>query len=377
MDCKRILTFLLLPALLVLSGTGCQGEARRTGEEAFTVTRGLNISHWLSQSQVRGAARVRYFTEKDVEYIASEGFDHVRIPVDEEQLFHEDGSKDAEAFALLHEALGWCRENGLRAIVDLHILRSHHFNAAEKPLFTEPQAQERFYDCWRAISGELKGYSNAWVAYELMNEPVADEPEQWNRLVKRCVEVIREREPERTLVIGSNLWQSFRTMKDLSVPEGDPNIILSFHYYDPFLLTHYRAGWTDQRDFAGAVHYPGRVVEPEDLAALPAEQAAKYAGWADRIYDKNAFARDFSEALAVARKYGLQLYCGEYGCINSSPVRDRLRWWRDINEVFDEMGIARAVWDYKGDFGILKREWPDRPMLDALMGKPVNPTINF
>ena len=79
MDCKRILTFLFLPALLVLSGTGCQGEARRTGEEAFTVTRGLNISHWLSQSQVRGAARVRYFTEKDVKYIASEGFDHVRI----------------------------------------------------------------------------------------------------------------------------------------------------------------------------------------------------------------------------------------------------------------------------------------------------------
>ncbi len=377
MDCKRILTFLLLPALLVLSGSGCQEEARRTGEEAFTVTRGLNISHWLSQSQVRGAARVRYFTEKDVEYIASEGFDHVRIPVDEEQLFREDGSKDAEAFALLHEALGWCRKNGLRAIVDLHILRSHHFNAAEKPLFTEPQAQERFYDCWRAISGELKGYSNAWVAYELMNEPVADEPEQWNRLVKRCVEVIREREPARTLVIGSNLWQSFRTMKDLSVPEGDPNIILSFHYYEPFLLTHYRAGWTDQRDYAGAVHYPGRVVEPEDLAALPAEQAAEYAGWADRIYDKNAFARDFSEALAVAWKHGLQLYCGEYGCINSSPVRDRLRWWRDINEVFDEMGIARAVWDYKGDFGILKQEWPDRPMLDALMGKSVNPTITF
>ena len=98
----------------------------------------------------------------------------------------------------------------------------------------------------------------------------------------------------------------------------------------------------------------------------------------EQVYDKEAFKRDFSEALSVAKARGLQLYCGEYGCINSSPVPDRVRWWRDINEVFEEMGIARAVWDYKGDFGILKREWPDRPMLDALMGKPVQDnSINF
>lgn len=377
MDCKRLLTTFLAAALaLVLSGSGCRSDRDGADDEAFTIHRGLNISHWLSQSGVRGPARVRYFTEKDVEYIASEGFDHLRIPVDEEQLFDEDGKRNAEAFGLLRNALSWCREHGLRAIVDLHILRSHNFNATEKPLFTDEKAQERFYACWRAISEELHTCSNGWVAYELMNEPVADRPEDWNRIVERCVAVIREREPERTLVIGSNLWQSFRTMKDLAVPENDPNIILSFHYYEPFLFTHYRALWTDHRDYAGGVHYPGPVVQAEELAALPADQSRKYAEWTRKVYDQDAFARDFGQALDVAKAHGLQLYCGEYGCINSSPAPDRLRWWRDINEVFERMDIARAVWDYKGDFGILKREWPDRPMLDALMGRPEKQTPN-
>ena len=368
MDCKKLLTLLLAAALAL---TGCRADAGEASADAFTIHRGLNVSHWLSQSHVRGLARERYFTEKDVAYIASEGFDHIRIPVDEEQLFLESGEKDAEAFALLHNALGWCRQYGLRAVVDLHILRSHHFNAAEKPLFTDEKAQESFFDCWRKISGELKDYSNGWVAYELMNEPVADRAEDWNKLVRRCVEVIREREPQRTLVIGSNRWQRFETVKELELPENDPHIIVSFHYYDPFLFTHYLAGWTDNRDYIGRVHYPGRVVMPEDLSKLPEALAGRYADWTKQVYDKEAFRRDFSEALSVAKARGLQLYCGEYGCINSSPVPDRVRWWRDINEVFEEMGIARAVWDYKGDFGILKREWPDRSMLDALMGRPV------
>lgn len=374
MDCKRLLILFLASALAL---TGCRADAGEASADAFTLHRGLNISHWLSQSRVRGLARERYFTEKDVAYIASEGFDHVRIPVDEEQLFLENGEKDAEAFALLHDALGWCRKYGLRAVVDLHILRSHYFNATEKPLFTDEKAQERFFECWRMISDELHGYSNGWVAYELMNEPVADHPEDWNKLVRRGVQVIREREPQRMLVIGSNRWQRFETVKDLDLPENDPNLIVSFHYYDPFLFTHYLAGWTDNRDYIGRVHYPGQVVTPEDLAKLPKDISDRFANWTEQVYDKEAFKRDFSEALSVAKARGLQLYCGEYGCINSSPVPDRVRWWRDINEVFEEMGIARAVWDYKGDFGILKREWPDRPMLDALMGRPVqdNPII--
>lgn len=360
--------FYLMATCVMLVCISCKGSNEENRDD-FELNRGVNISHWLSQSNVRGEARAAYFTEKDVAYIASEGFDHLRIPIDEEQMFYEDGKKDTEAFALLHNALDWCRKYDLRAVVDLHILRSHHFNAKSRPLFTDAKAQESFYECWRKISSELYTYSNGWVAYELMNEPVADNPEDWNRLLNRCVEVIRGLEPERTLIIGSNLWQSYDTVKELELPENDKNIIISFHYYHPFLFTHYQAGWTPEAEYTGAVHYPGNVVLPEDLTSLSPEIANKYEPWTHKVYNKDVFAENFEEVLQVARSRGLKVYCGEYGCINSSPAPDRIRWWRDINEVFSEKGIARAVWDYKGGFGIIKQGQPDREMIDALMGK--------
>ena len=124
----------------------------------FDFRRGTNISHWLSQSNARGDSRRNFFTEKDVQYLAGLGFDHLRIPVDEEQLWKTDGQKDEEGFSLLKNALNWCKKHKLDAIVDLHILRSHHFNEKEKPLWTEPAAQERFFQCWRDLSQELINY---------------------------------------------------------------------------------------------------------------------------------------------------------------------------------------------------------------------------
>ena len=195
----------------------------------FVIKRGTNISHWLSQSDARGEERKNYFTEKDVKYLAGLGFDHLRIPIDEMQLWHENGEKDEEAFSLLQNALEWCAKYKLKAVVDLHILRSHYFNAKVKPLWTQPAAQERFFQCWRDLSGALKKYPVENVAYELMNEPVADDPEDWNKLVEKVVAVIREAEPTRKIVIGSNRWQSADTFDKLRIPANDKNIILSFH----------------------------------------------------------------------------------------------------------------------------------------------------
>ncbi|MHC4426254.1 MAG: glycoside hydrolase family 5 protein [Planctomycetota bacterium] len=152
-------------------------------------------------------------------YIAGLSYDHIRLPVDEEQLWDEGGNKEEEAFRLLNNAIKWSREHNLRVVVDLHILRSHHFNAEEKPLWTDPKAQEKFFQLWSDLSSELREYPVNRVAYELMNEPVADDPEDWNRLVGKAVKVIRKTEPDRKIVIGSNKWQSANTFDQLRIPE--------------------------------------------------------------------------------------------------------------------------------------------------------------
>jgi endoglucanase len=335
----------------------------------FAVKRGTNVSHWLSQSQRRSEERRQWFTAEDVKLVAKLGFDHLRLPVDEEQLWDEAGQPQEEAFALLDAALDWCAASRLRAIVDLHILRSHHFNEGTKPLWRESAAQERFLEVWRQLSVRLAKRPNEQVAYEVMNEPVADDPEVWNSLLARSVAVIRQREPQRTIVIGSNMWQSADTFDRLRIPTGDPNILLSFHSYTPMPLTHYGASWTKVGEYKGAVRYPGEVVADADLAGLPADLLGAIGK--HRYFDRSVLEEQIAKPIAVARATGLPLYCGEWGALPSVPRADRLRWYTDFRAVLEKYGIGWATWDYKGGFGLVSGTRSlDQGLLDVLVGTP-------
>ena len=118
--------FLIIISLLVIS---CGKKAEQTVFEKFEVKKGPNIAHWLSQSQRRGMEREQFFSESDVEEIVKMGFDHIRLPIDEEQMWDENGNRHDDAFQLMENCIDWCAKNDLRIIVDLHILRSHYFNA--------------------------------------------------------------------------------------------------------------------------------------------------------------------------------------------------------------------------------------------------------
>ena len=336
---------------------------QQESKPSFEIHRGTNIAHWLSQSESRGAERATFFTQKDIAFIDSVGFDHIRLPVDEEQLWDETGKRHEDAFALLTNCLTWCRDAGLRVVLDLHILRSHHFNEKEKRLWTDPKEQDKFIQLWRQLSGVMRQWPNDMLAYEFMNEPVADDAEEWNRLLSRVRDSIRGWEPERVLVIGSNRWQSADTFDQLKIPAGDKNIILSFHFYEPFHLTHYQASWTDLKDFQGEVNYPGQIVVN---GKTPEEQ---------RVYNRDTLEHMMRKPLHLADSLGLPLYCGEFGVINKAPVEDKLAWYNDMVAVFENRGIAYANWNYKaGSFGIVDIELkPDVPMIESLVGEAFKP----
>lgn len=337
--------------------------------KGFEVKKGINISHWLSQSGDRGEKRAKKFTREDVKFIAESGFDHLRIPIDEEQMFDENINPDKEAFDLLHNAIGWCKEFKLKVIIDLHILRSHHFNAETKPLFTDKNAQEQFYECWRKLSAELKRYPRSMVAYELMNEPVADDSEQWNVIVNRCLEVVRELEPKRTIIIGANRWQAYNEVKNLRVPEKDKNIIISFHFYNPFPLTHYRASWTEQKENPLNVYYPGYIVKKEDVEKLSPELKKRW-GWLARSYnDINTLDKQIKEAYDAATAMGRKLYLGEFGCLHGAGKENLINWFRDVVSLCEKYDIGYASWDYKGGFGIIDKGQIQVEILNILTGK--------
>jgi endoglucanase len=353
-------------ALLSLFITACttdkanQSSGTTDGDNGpFAVRRGTNIAHWLSQSDRRGNERSSFFTKNDADYIKSAGFDHIRLPVDEEQLWDADGKRHGDAFQLMDNALSWANQAGLRVILDLHILRSHHFNEDEKPLWTETSAQDKFIQLWKDLSSAVKKWPNGMVAYEFMNEPVADDAEEWNRLLARVADSIRSWEPERTLVIGSNRWQSVNTFDQLKIPANDKNILLSFHFYEPFHLTHYKASWTRLKDFNGQVQYPGQIV----VNGTTEDEK--------RVYTKDTLEKMLAKPLRLADSLNLPLYCGEFGVIDGSPLESKLAWYRDLVELFEKHKIGYANWNYKsGSFGIVDINMkPDTAMVAILTGK--------
>jgi endoglucanase len=328
----------------------------------FGLGAGLNVSHWLSQTPVDDAVRSSFMTAADFKCIAAMGFRHVRIPVDEVHLYDEAMNRDPVGFRLLENGIEQAFENHLKVIVDLHVVRSHHFNSENaKPnyLFTDPCAQERFVNIWLDLQRFLKRYSEKGLAYELLNEVVAENPRDWNGLIAKTHAALRKAEPSRYLVIGSDMWQSVNTFQYLEVP-ADPYCILSFHYYDPLIVTHYRAPWTEFKHYTGPVAYPGEVLGD----AAFGRELARIEKNADRLnslcgyWDKARIEKDILQAVQIAKDRNLELYCGEFGVFPNFVDKEiRLNWYRDVISILRAHGISYAHWNYKTDFPVVDKSF--------------------
>lgn len=338
----------------VQDGTECAASGK------MKLKNGVNVSHWLSQSDKRGEERSSQITKKDFDSIAAMGFDFVRIPVDEMHVYDENMNRDEEGFRLLNNAIGWALENDLSVVVDLHVVRSFHFNSEnDRPntLFTDMKEQDKICDIWRDLQKDLSKYPTDKVAYEILNEPVAPKAEDWNNFVAKVVSAIRETEKDRNLVVGSNKWQIPYTFDSLVVPANDKNIILSFHFYEPHLVTHYRAPWTAYKDYDGKVSYPGRVIEDTSVFANYDGELPLMLRGMNEEYSKDIMYQKMKLAIDMADSLGLQLFCGEFGAYPYYVDEAvRLQWYKDMADIFRQYNIANCHWCYKGDFPLVKED---------------------
>ena len=151
---KKLLSLLslVIMAIFLVYCTGQQGNMVNN----FSIKRGTNLSHWLSQSRIVGEERRNHIQEDDFERLEQLGFDFVRIPIDEVQFWDENGQKLPEAWDLLTNAINLAEKHHLRVVVDLHIIRSHRFidNDSSNTLFTSEKSQQDLINLWYQLSDE-------------------------------------------------------------------------------------------------------------------------------------------------------------------------------------------------------------------------------
>jgi sugar phosphate isomerase/epimerase len=319
-------------------------------------TKGVDLGGWFSQCDHTAERYDNFIKPLDFAVIKSWGADHVRLPVDYELLEDEAGEPRESGWIRLERAAELARENGLNMIIDLHKTAGFSFDPDEKETgFFENEAyQERFYALWERIAERFGKYAGS-VAFELLNEVTEKEYcDNWNRISHECIRRIRRFAPETVILVGGYWHNSAASVKDIAAPYDD-KIVFNFHCYEPLVFTHQGAHWIPEMDKGlripvwtsfGELNEASKKNLPGDCSGLenyPPETKLS----ADYFID---FMR---EAVETAEKYGVALYCGEYGVIDRAEPEWALEWYKMINLGFRHYGIGRAAWSYREmDFGL-------------------------
>ena len=326
------------------------------------LNRGINLGGFLSQCCHEEAHYDEFIKKEDIRQISEWGFDHVRLPVDYNVMESDEGAVKESGFDRIQQVIDWCREYRLNIILDLHKAYGYDFNDAgdeeRNNLFSSEALQKRFVDLWIEIVKRFG--SEEHIAFELLNEVVEKEnAEAWNKLIKAAVAEIRKVNKTAPIIYGGIQWNSVKTLKLLEVP-NDENIIFTFHFYEPLLFTHQKAHWVATMDPQQTIYYPESMEYYQEKSKVLGFQ-----GEVVRLAQSHEMGIPFieemiQEAIEAAKKAGVALYCGEFGVIDQAPVADTLRWFTDVNSVFEKYRIGCAVWSYKEmDFGLLETHYDD------------------
>ncbi len=357
-----------LRRIIILAGLALAGAATLPAAgPAYTFKRGVNISHWLSQNGPGLPYAAAWFDEEDVAWIAAQGFDHIRYPIDGRVWLRPDGSLDEKNIAPFARALAWTRAHGLGAILDMHFLPGASFDPGDEQsaVFTDDQLQAKVADFWARVARRFAGEGD-YLRFELLNEPIAKENAQLNGFNRRMLAAVRASNPTRVVYISCNRWSQFTTVTDLEVP-ADPQVAITVHYYEPMVFTHQRAPWANFPPDMPPVRFPGKV--PDLSHYLPADHSAA------KLSGRDLTAREIDEAFdkvaawAAKNAAGHEIYLGEFGVYVPADAGSKRAYLGVIMANTNRLGWSWAVWDYQDSFGVRDAQGRGTPILEGLFPK--------
>jgi len=321
---------------------------------------GMNLSYldnwWLGTKaknygdfvkSTEAAKREKMFAD-----IAAAGFKTVRVPVNfgawaslekPYRWENEDGLKAADSF------VKWALDNNLNAIIDLHHVE---FDGKVKGAATT----ERIVWLWREIAGRYKRTNAEKVFFEIRNEPHDVAAEDWRAQAQEIIKAVREIAPNHTLVVGFHDWNSRKALIE-SKPFEDPNIIYTFHYYDPFIFTHQGATWAGEGlPDLKRVPFPAN----KDEIAIPASARGKWVENLINVYKEDSdgakMFRDLKAAKDWSEKYKVPIFLGEFGSFTKyASEEDRCRHAATVYAALGRLKIPNAWWEWDGGFNMFKK----------------------
>jgi endoglucanase len=273
--------------------------------------------------------------------IKQAGFTLIRVPI--RWAAHVGPAPDYTIDPAFLSRVDWvvaqAEKNNLQAILDYH---------NDDALMKDPDANEdRFVTIWKQIAEHYQSAPSS-IAFELLNEPNGklDAP-RWNDLLAKTLAVVRVTNPTRIVVVGPASWNGIWMLPKLVLPDGDRNLLVTVHFYDPMTFTHQGASWIE-----GSDKWLGNTWQGTDAEKLAVTQA-------------------FDKAAAWSSAHQRPMYLGEFGAFSKGDMDSRARWTAFVARTAESHGFPWTYWEFCSGFGVYDPQahaWR-QPLLDALIPK--------
>lgn len=326
----------ILSAALAVAATSSHSKAvvkQLTATLDSPFHRGVNVlgydPYWKDVSKRR--FQWRHFTE-----IRRGGFDFVRLNLQAFRYMDANDRLDPAWLAKLDDVVREARKAGLGVIID-----EHDFNPCSEDLEV---CRTKLSAFWRQVAPRF-AHAPRSVAFELLNEPHDKlNGEVWNGLFAEELAIVRQTNPTRIVVVGPTHWNSLKDLSLLKLP-ADPNLLVTFHYYEPFHFTHQGASW---------------VPEVTHLNGITWGSAA----------DRAALKADFDTVRAWSAANHRPILLGEFGAYDKSgtPMDLRVAYTSAVRCEAERHGFGWAYWQFDSDFIVwdMARDQWVQPIKDAL-----------
>lgn len=347
------------------------GETDHPGAAAARRWRGFNLQ-W--ERRANDPVSKPAFAEEDFQNMGKWGFTFARLPI---SYWVWGSPKDwteirTEPVGQIDRAIELGKRNGVHINFCMYRIPGYSISQRElepMDLFTGRRAErdkalEAAAYQWRYFARHFKGVANHDLSFDLFNEPPrmtsyeGGIAERYEEIVRALVLAIRSEDPERLIFVDGV------DAANGPVPEVlDLHPVQATHCYQPLMVTHYGASWV-RRDHYESSRVPTWPMTDDkgvlwDRAKLKEQYVARYKPLTDR---------------------GAVVHVSEFGCYNKPSHEVALAWIGDCLGMCKEAGWGWALWNFRGDFGVMDSKRADvayeeygghkldRKMLELLQG---------
>jgi endoglucanase len=351
----------LSAALLCCCAAMGTATAEPSADRLAVLRRGVNITNWFRYPPSLAPEALRaYLDDPALKALKRAGFTFVRLPVQPEVLTAPGVS------VALAEQIGRLQRQDLGVVVSLH--------PVDWRLETSAEDRAKLVAVWRSLSPVLRQFDPRFVFPEIVNEPVfSGDPDGWTKLQRQLLGEIRGNLPANTIVLSVNDWGSISGLLAMAA-EPDPNVVYSFHLYEPAELTAlaaYRPG-LDTESLARLPFAADSLETGNEATCLAIANATHDTPTADlmRFYcaqhwDGAKVAARIDAAADWARGKHVALLAGEFGASQRLNAPARLAWLAAAREAFERRAIGWALWGYDDSMGFALHPPTRREPLDS------------